>query len=137
LPLLQAGRTAIATGKHELRVLDPSQAPPSRAYKMDSRRPCLTPKPHQPSFLPPEPPTATACGVSVADHPPPSISLHSPSPTKVRSGMSCPRPPLCFAPPPGCLHGLGRRHPFPLHQPASLSTPFSVRFRGGRRPYSP
>jgi hypothetical protein len=110
---------------------------PSRAYKTNSRRPCLTPKPHRPSSLPPEPRTAAARAVSVADRPPPSISLHSLSPTKVRSGMSCPRPPLCFATPPGRPHGLGRRRPFPLHRSASLSTPSSVRFRGGRRPSSP
>jgi hypothetical protein len=79
--------------------------PPYSAYKTDSRRPCLTPKPHWPSSLPLEPPTATARAVSVADRPSLSISLHSPSPTKVRSGMSCPRPPLCFAPPPGRPHG--------------------------------
>jgi hypothetical protein len=80
-PLLQAGRTAIAVGKHEHRVLDQGRAPRSRAYKTDSHRPCLTPKPHRPSSLPAEPPTATARAVSVADCPPPSISLHSPSPT--------------------------------------------------------
>jgi hypothetical protein len=45
--------------------------------------------------------------------------------------MSCPRPPLCFAPPPGRPHGLGRRRPFPLHRPASLSTRSSVLYREG------
>jgi hypothetical protein len=118
-------------------VLEPGRAPPSRSYKTDSRHPYLTPKPHRPFSLPSEPPTVTTRAISVADRPPPSISLHSPSPTKVRSGMSCPQPPLCFAPPPGRPHGLGRRRPFPLHRPASLSTPFSVRFKGGRRPSSP
>jgi hypothetical protein len=112
-------------------VLDPGQAPPSRANKTDSRRPCLTPKPHRPFSLPSEPPTATARAISVADRLPPSISLHSPCPTKVRSRMSCPRPPLRFAPPAGRPHGLGRRRSFPLHRPSSLSTPFFVRFRGG------
>jgi hypothetical protein len=94
-------------------VLDQGRAPPSRAYKTGSRRPCITPKPHWPSSLPPETPTATARAVSIAGRPPPSISLHNPFSTKVRSGMSCPRPPLRFAPPPGRPHGLGRRRPFP------------------------
>jgi hypothetical protein len=75
-------------------VLEPGRAPPSRSYKTDSRHPYLTPKPHRPFSLPSEPPTVTTCAISVADRPPPSISLHSPSPTKVRSGMSCPQPPL-------------------------------------------
>jgi hypothetical protein len=57
-PLLQAGRTAIAAGKHELRVLDLGRAPPSRAYKTDSLHPCLTPSRtglplSLPSFQPP------------------------------------------------------------------------------------
>jgi hypothetical protein len=79
------------------------------------------------------PPPVSPVAFRVADRPPPSISLHSPSPTKVRSGMSCPRSPLSFAQLPGRPHGLGRRRPNPLHRPAILSLPFCIVREGGRR----
>jgi hypothetical protein len=47
--------------------------------------------------------------------------------------MSCPRPPLRFAPRPGRPHGLGRRRSNPLHRPTILSLAFCIVREGGRR----
>jgi hypothetical protein len=117
---------------------------PSRAYKRAGPAPHLVPHLHDQFPLLPELSIATtsaARAFQVADRPSPSISLQSLSPTKVRSGMSCPRPPLRFAPHPGRPHGLGHRRPSPLHRPAILSPLFCIVWEGGRRwlfcPYPP
>jgi hypothetical protein len=108
---------------------------PSRAYKRAGPTPHLVPHLHDQFPLLPEPSittTSAARAFSVEDRPPPSISLHSPSPTKVRSGMSCPRPSLCFAPHPGRPHGLGHWRPPPSTDRPYCSSPFCI-VREGRK----
>jgi hypothetical protein len=132
-PLLQASRTAIVAGKHELRVLDSGRAPPSLAYKTDSRRPCLTPKLHRPSSLPPEPPTTTARAISVAGSPPPSISRDKPPQPEVRTGTSRPRPPLFVPPTPGRRHAWDGHRPPPAGHPCAPLLYFYSVSRGRKR----